>query len=353
MKACKILCALALLTALIALPLRAQQPTGQQSFSPPADSATGTPDAISGGGGSKDYPLGPGDVLELRVFGEPQFDGTYDVDDEGKVTIPFIDQALDVRCRHIKEVRKEVVTALTKFLRSPQVYMRIKEQHSRRPAVVYGSVRTPLRFEMHRRARLLELLSNSGGVTEQNSGTIQVTHTETSVCQEPDEIGDTQSGVQGVDALGVPFTVYRVADLKQGKAEANPYIRPGDIVYVAEASPVYITGSVIAPQGLYLREEMTLTTALAMVGGVRKEAKATEVHIYRLKPGGGERDRLVVDYRAIQKKKAPDVALNAYDVIEVPEAGTFSAQRLPQILTGLITSGLGGLATNAPLRVLY
>lgn len=352
MKAYKIFCALALLTTLVALPLRAQQPTGQQSFSPPIDSAAGAADAVSSGGG-KDYPLGPGDVIELRVFGEPQFDGAYDVDDEGKVTIPFIEQPLDVRCRHIKEVRKEVITALAKFLRSPQVYMRIKEQHSRRASVVYGAVRTPLRFEMHRRARLLELLSNSGGVTEQNNGTIQITHTETSVCQEPDEISESKSSVQGVDALGVPFTVYRVTELKEGKAEANPFIRPGDIIYVAEASPVYITGSVIAPQGLYLREEMTLTTALAMVGGVRKEAKTSEVHIYRQKPGGGQRERLVVDYRAIQKKKTPDVALQAYDVIEVPEAGAFSAQRLPQILTGLIGSSLGGLATNAPLRVLY
>jgi protein involved in polysaccharide export with SLBB domain len=107
MNAVKILCALTLLTALVALPLRAQQATGQSSsFSPASADAA---DAV-GPGGSKDYALGPGDVIELRVFGEPQFDGSYDVDSEGKVTIPFIEQPLEVRCRHIAEVRKEVVT---------------------------------------------------------------------------------------------------------------------------------------------------------------------------------------------------------------------------------------------------
>ena len=350
MKGLTIFCALAFVTALVALPLRAQQPqTGQttQAFSP----APGTGDAVSNG--AKDYPLGPGDVVELRVFGEPQFDGSYDVDDEGRLVVPFVEQPIDARCRNINQIRKEVVTALAKFIRSPQVYMRVKEQHSRRPAVVYGAVRQPLRFEMHRRARLLELLSNSGGVTEQANGTIQVTHTEQSVCPEPDEIGDARSGVQGVDALGVPFSVYRVNDLKLGKAEANPFIRPGDIVYIAEASPIYITGSVVSPQGLYLREEMMLSTALAMVGGVRKEAKTSEVRIYRQKEGGGTRELITADYRAIQKKKAPDVKLQPYDVIEVPEAGVFSAKRLPQLLTGMISGGISSFANVIPMRVIY
>ncbi|HYX40394.1 MAG TPA: polysaccharide biosynthesis/export family protein, partial [Pyrinomonadaceae bacterium] len=128
MNAVKIFCTLALLTALISLPLRAQQPAGQ-SFSPPADPAPSVPDGV--GGASKSYPLGPGDVIELRVFGEPQFDGAYQVDDESNVTIPFIEQPINVRCRTIRDVRKEVVTALAKFLISPQVYLNVKEQHSR------------------------------------------------------------------------------------------------------------------------------------------------------------------------------------------------------------------------------
>ena len=345
MNAVKTLCALALLTALVALPLRAQQPAGQaQSFTP----TSGT-DAV-GPSGSKDYPLGPGDVVELRVFGEPQFDGAYDVDTEGKLTIPFVERPIDARCRNIDQVRKEVVTSLAKFLRSPQVYMRVKEQHSRPAAVVYGAVRVPLQFQMHRRARLLELISNSGGVTEQANGTIQITHREAAVCPEPDEVTEGRSSVQGVDASGlVPFSIYKVADLKLGKPEANPFIRPGDIVYVAEASPVYITGAVTAPQGLYLRERLTLTRALAMVGGIRKDAKTSEVRIYRQKDGGLSSEPLVADYRKIQRKQSPDIELQAYDVIEVPEKGV----SVKDVLLGFAKTGAGSVVQSAGVRVLY
>ncbi len=350
MKAVKIFCALALLTTLVTLPLQAQQPTGPQSFGPAASNAPTGSDAVNTGGGSKDYALGPGDVIELRVFGEAQFDGTYDVDSEGKVTIPFIEKPLDVRCRHIAEVRKEVITALAKFLRSPQVYMRLKEQHSRPAAVVYGAVRMPLQFQMHRRARLLELISNTGGMTDQNNGTIQITHRETAVCPEPDEITEAQTGVQGMDASGlVPFSTYRVSDLKLGKPEANPFIRPGDIVYVAEASPIYITGAVVSPQGLYLREHMSLTTALAMVGGLRKEAKTSQVLIHRQKPDGSGRDLITADYRKIQKKQQADIELQPYDVIEVGEKGL----SITDVILGFAKTGVTSAVQSGGVRILY
>ncbi|MCA1616559.1 MAG: polysaccharide biosynthesis/export family protein, partial [Acidobacteria bacterium] len=123
------------------------------------------------------YLLGPNDVLELRVFGEPQFDGEFTVEEEGVVLFPFVDEPVVAKCRDINGVRNDVTKALGKFLKQPRVYLRVKEQKSRKPATVYGAVKTPMNYEMRRRARLLELLSNSGGVTEQHNGTIQVWHT--------------------------------------------------------------------------------------------------------------------------------------------------------------------------------
>ena len=57
--------------------------------------------------------------------------------------------------------------------------------------------------------------------------------------------------------------------------EANPMIRPGDYILVTEAEPVYVTGSVNSPQGVFMRDQLTLGRALAMVGGPRKEANST------------------------------------------------------------------------------
>ena len=188
----------------------------------------------------------------------------------------------------------------------------------------------------------------SGGVTDQANGTIQITHTVAAVCPEPDEVTEAKSAVQGTDSSGlIPFSVYRVADLKLGKPEANPFIRPGDIVYVAEASPVYVTGAVTAPQGIFLREHLMLSRALAMVGGVRKDAKTSEVRIYRYKEGGIEGKPIVADFKKIQRNQQPDIELQPYDVIEVPEKGF----DLKIWLQGMATGGAGTLGQTVVTRV--
>jgi len=331
------------------LPLRAQQPqTPAQgaTVQPVSDAASGTMTA------RREYLLGPNDVVELRVFGEPQFDGAFAVDNDGKLVVPFVEQPINAQCRSIKDVRKDVEGALAKFLKNPRVYMTVKDEKSRTPATVYGAVRSPAPYEMRRPARLLELISKSGGVTEQQSGTIQIFHTQPLLCPEPEEMRVASQVERGEDMLGVPFTIYKVEDLKMGKSEANPYIHPGDVIYVAEASPIYVTGSVVQPANLYLKDGMTLSRAINIVGGPRN-AKESQVRIYRQKPGGMKTETLTVDYKAIKQGKKEDVALQPYDIIEVPEEGKFSPAGIAKLLTGFATGGASSLVTQAPLRILY
>jgi len=297
------------------------------------------------------YLLGPNDVLELRVFGEPQFDGEFTVEEEGIVLFPFIDEPVVVQCRDVNGVRKEVAKALGKFLKTPRVYLRVKEQKSRKPATVYGAVKTPMNYEMRGRARLLQLLSNSGGVTEQHSGTIQVFHTEPPLCDEapmPAAVAKTETGE---DVLGRPYDLYRVSDLRSGKPEANPYIRHGDLVLVVEAAPIYIVGNVVNPTALYLKEGMTLTRALATVGGVR-EANESKVKIYRLELSTMKQIEKIVDLKAIKANKRPDEILQAYDIIEVPKKG-FDAKSVMDLVLGVArtagTQAGGALGT----RIIY
>ncbi len=340
----------AALCSIFVLPLGAQQPqqtpTQGATVMPTRDAASGTMTV------RREYLLGPNDVVELRVFGEPQFDGAFAVDGDGKLVVPFVEQPINAQCRSIKEVRKDVESALAKFLKNPRVYMTVKDEKSRTPAVVYGAVRSPAPFEMRRPARLLELISKSGGVTEQQSGTIQIFHTQPLLCPEPEEMQLAANVQQGEDALGVPFTIYRIEDLKQGKSEANPYIRPGDVIYVAEASPIYVTGSVVQPANLYLKEGMTLTRAISIVGGPRN-AKESQVRIYRQKPGALKSETLTIDYKAIKQGKKEDIALQPYDIIEVPENGVWSPKGIAKMLTGFATSGAASLVTNGAPRILY
>jgi polysaccharide export outer membrane protein len=304
--------------------------------------------------GLKSYLLGPGDVVEIRVFGQPDLSSTAQVDSDGNLSsLPFLEEPIPAKCRTEKAVQKDIAAAYSKLINNPQVSVRITERNSRQPATVFGAVRQSVRLEMKRKVRLNEVIAASGGFTERASGTIQVLHTEPVMCPEPGEEVDSQP----IDGTKIPLQIVKIADLRAGKVEANPVIRPGDYVLVTEAEPVYLTGAVISPQGVFLREQLTLSRALAMVGGVRKEAKLTDVRVYRQKPGSTEQDLIHVDMAAIKKSQKPDFLLMPYDVVEVPEAGAFSSQRIGTTLVGAITGGLSGAITSSgtylPTRILY
>jgi polysaccharide export outer membrane protein len=206
---------------------------------------------------------------------------------------------------------------------------------------------------MKRKVRLNEVIAASGGFTEQASGTIQVLHTEPLMCPEPGE----EKEALPIDGTRIPLQIVKISELRAGKIEANPIIRPGDYILVTEAEPVYITGAVLSPQGVFLREQLTLSRAIAMVGGTRKEAKLADVKIYRQKPGSTEQDVIHVDLAAIKKSQTPDFVLMPYDVVEIPEAGAFSSQRIGSTLLGAVTGGLTGAisstGTYLPTRVIY
>ena len=116
-------------------------------------------------------------------------------------------------------------------------------------------------------------------------------------------------------------------------------------------------GSVNAPQGIYLRDRLTLSRALAMVGGARREAKISDVRIYRQKPGATDQETIKVNYEAIKKNQQPDFFLQAFDIVEVPEAGMFSGPRIVQTLLGAVSGGLGNMVSSGGAglanRVIY
>lgn len=327
----------------------AQEPQ-QQSSAP----ATQNPSSSLDVQGIKSYLLGPGDVLDVRVFGQPELSSSVQVDSDGNLSaLPFLEKPILAKCRTDKEVQKDITLAYSKFINNPQVSVRISERNSRQPATVFGAVRQPTRVEMKRKVRLNELMAVSGGFTERASGTIQILHTEPLMCPEPGE----EPEAAPIDGTRIPLQIVKISDLRAGKVEANPVIRPGDYVLVTEAEPVYITGSVQSPGGIYLRDQLMLSRALAMVGGARKEAKLSDVRIYRQIPGSANQEVISVDVAAIRKNQKPDVLLQAYDVIEVPEAGMFSSSRIGSTimgaLTGGISSAISSTGTYLPSRIIY
>lgn len=275
------------------------------------------------------YVLGPGDVVEVKVFAQPDLHSTATVDGDGNLSsLPFLDP-ISAKCRTEREVQKAIALAYARLIKDPVVSVRVLERKSRQPASVSGAVRTPGKVPTERKIRLNELIAASGGITDKAAGTIQILHTEPLLCPGPGE----EAEALPVEGTAIPLQIIKIADLQAGSV--NPIIRSGDLVLVTEAVPVYITGSVVAPGSVMLTDQLTLSKALGMVGGTRKEAKLSEIKIYRQK-GNAPQEVLKVDFEAVKKSQKPDIFLQPYDVIEVTDAGFWGRGNVLEILAGIL-----------------
>lgn len=300
------------------------------------------------------YVLGPGDVLSIKVLGDSQFDAeTVIIDDDGMIQLPFIDNPIQAQCRTEREMRVEVTKALGKYLKSPQVTVTAKERKSRPAATVSGAIQAPQLVEMRRQVRLWELISFAGGPTEDAGSVVQLYRTRPPMCASQSEIDEfNQMTANGND---VPPRFYSINSLKKGLVEANPVIYPGDVIYIPVASPVYITGMVLAPQGVRLKEGgLSLTRAIGMVGGLQREASKKDVFIRRLKPGTQEyAEPMVVNYELISKGQQKDIMLEPYDIIEVGKTKKSTTQIILETIIGVGKTAATGFSQVLPQRVLY
>src|SRR4030095_6708298 len=111
-----------------------------QSSGPVSSSSAGVDNQ-----GVRGYLLGPGDVLDVRVFGQPDLSSVVEIDDQGQISsLPFLETPIPAQCRTEKEVQREITAAYAKYIRNPQVSVRIQERRSRPPATISGAVRTPM-----------------------------------------------------------------------------------------------------------------------------------------------------------------------------------------------------------------
>ena len=239
-------------------------------------------------------------------------------------------------------MQKAIATAYAAYIRNPQVSVRISQRNSRQPATLYGAVRNPMLVTMMRRVRLHELIARSGGVTERASGTVQVIHTQAEMCPEPGEVV-----IKASSSIDSQMESFKLREL--GNESGDPFIRPGDVIIVTEGEPVYITGAVLAPQPIFMKDQLTLGRAIAMAGGPQRLANTGEVHIYRKKDGMIGQQDLKFNYDAIRKGREKDVLVEPYDIIDVRNSGPFSGKNIADLFLNMGKSGAGLL----PQRIIY
>ena len=90
--------------------------------------------------GPKGYLVGPGVEITGKVLGESQFDFVATVDEDGKIEIPFVEAPMVAMCKTEKELRSDVGQALSKYLKNPQLSVRVTQRNSRPPVSIYGEV---------------------------------------------------------------------------------------------------------------------------------------------------------------------------------------------------------------------
>jgi polysaccharide biosynthesis/export protein len=280
------------------------------------------------------YLVGPGDVIEGKVLGEPDFNFTATVDEDGNFEVPFFDKPVPALCRTEKDLRADVTKLVAKYVRSPQVSVQVKERKSRPPVTVSGEVRQQQQVILTRQARLLELLSFAGGPTEKAGGMIQIFRTQPLLCSEPNELEKWK--VESNNGLDVPSRMYSLASIRQGREESNPLIHPGDLIVVQKASVVYVVGEVIRPSELSIPEGgLPLTQAVAMAGGITREAKTKDIKVYRRKEGSAQPEVIVASYEQIRKGQQKDMMLEPSDIVEVDKAKKKIGDYFVDFLIGL------------------
>ena len=254
-----------------------------------------------------EYRIGPGDLLEISVFGLDEFDRTVRVLRDGSLSLPLLG-TVRVAQMTLQEAEATVAGMLRErqLVNDPQVSLFVKDYVSRGVSV-QGAVASPGVYQMIQQRSLLEILGEAGGV----SG------------RENDRAGDRIFVIRKtVDGGQRRIEIDAEQLVNQGRADLNILLLPGDVVLVpfAQRNRVYVSGAVNRPGPVeYLSSEgITVLQAITAAGGPTERGNLGNVTILRRGADGSE-TRTRVDVKKIRKGKQPDVGLERNDTVIVGE----------------------------------
>ena len=251
---------------------------------------------------SHNYRVGPQDVIEITVFGHPEFNRIVRVSEEGKIPFAFLDE-IEINGLTRLEIENKIKAAIDEILLvDAQVIVFIKEFHSQKVSL-FGAVGSQGQYELEGPETLLSLLSKAGGITENAGEDIIV------IRQLPDKT--TRS-------LKIP-----IHDLMMnGDPALDIPLQTNDKINVPKAEMVklYFVGEVTNTGVLEVKKSKLpmLHQAIIQQGGFTPKAAQKRVMIKRMGPDGKEQV-LTFNVRAILKGRKKDVPLKDNDTIYVPE----------------------------------
>ena len=267
--------------------------------------------------------IGDGDLLKVSVLGVPESDQEVRVGADGNIFLNFIG-AVKVTGQTTDQAQVIIAKKLVAggFFKDPQVAVFAKE-YATQGVSIMGEVQKPGVYPMLGSRTLFDVLSLAGGTTAKAGKLVSITHRDTP--QTPNTVAMSNDAAESL--------------------RSNVDIFPGDTIVVSRAGVVYVSGDVKRPSGVVMENgsEMTVLQAIAMAEGVGPDAALNKSKLIRRGPNGPT--EIPLRLKDMFASKAPDVRLQAEDIVFVPNsaaksAGKRSLDAIISTATGLIIYGV-------------
>lgn len=252
------------------------------------------------------YVIQPGDSFTMNVYNQPSLSSSFIIAPDGTASLPLVG-IIKLSGLTLEDATDLIEKQLTKYLRSPIVSL-APQTVSGYYFTIAGRVVKPGNFTVSLgQTKLLDAIALSGGF-ERGSF-----HGDTI------ELADLDNAYIKRDGRKLPVDFKKV--VYEGDDLHNIPVLNGDYIYVPSTMSGYIIflGEVGSNSYVGFTEGMTLMQGLSYVGGLRAETYSSFIRVIR----GGQDNTVVytVDIDKILRGKMKDFALNANDIIYVPQDG--------------------------------
>jgi polysaccharide biosynthesis/export protein len=311
---------------------------------------------------SKDFAVGSGDVLEIKVPGVSELeDQTVRVDGKGDLDLPLLG-SMHVAGLSESELNSLLVSKLGNYLYHPQAEIFVKNYNNRQVSVT-GEVRNPAAYTLNGpEDTVRELIERAGGTTLQASpeivltpGALGIEHEASRIAgtkgSYPDVAYNSKPDTPGIDsslrATNAGFGHPLVLDLSRNSHQERYLdlpVRPGDTIFVPGAGTVSTVGWVQHPLTMPITHDLSVIGAVAASGGTLFAANEHDVRIVR-RQTDGQIAVLRVDIASIQAGHSADVPLKNGDIIDVG----YSAYKIPGYALYYAAQGIVTMGPTAAL----
>jgi polysaccharide export outer membrane protein len=269
--------------------------------------------------------IGVDDLLAISVYDAPELTRTVRVDPDGAIHLPLLKQGVAATGSLPGQLESSLADALKteQILVDPIVKITVVEYHSR-PIAVMGAVRKPLTFQAVGTVTLLDALARAEGLSMEAGTQVILTH------------GD------GVDHKVERIPIKRL--LKDADPAVNFALHGGEEIRVPEADKIFVVGNVKRPGSFPVRdvEDNSVLRLVALSEGLLPYASKL-AYVYR-RDSDGVKQEIPVELEKIMQRKSPDVALQANDVLYIPDnKGRRNAMTALDRITGFGAATASGL----------